>query len=403
MSMQKVIRICDNIIEGCFYVLLAAVTFSISLVEIAVSIMILAWFIKKALDRNLKFLRSLPFIFLIAYFLWTVLSCFNSDYFKESFRGIFKVLEYALVFIIAATSLRKEAVIKRSFFVIAIVAIIICADGIFQYFFGYDFIRHRLLTKDDYLHRISSSFIHPNDFGAYLLVVSVIFISFLLSVKNRLKARLFIFLPLVLCLVNLFLTKSRGAWISFSAAFLVLGALKTKRVLGIFLAILLIIFITLSYVAPERMFSLADFKSGTTWERLMLWKGTINMIKEHPILGFGVNTYSRNFPKYKPAEYPDARYAHNSYLQMASEIGVVGALLFLAFLLSVLIYSLKGIYVMKRAGGIRRDYAVGLFAGLVGFSLSCVVDTHLYSVNPAVFFHLLLGFCFVLCGNVQEG
>jgi len=136
----------------------------------------------------------------------------------------------------------------------------------------------------------------------------------------------------------------------------------------------------------------------------MLWKGTINMIKEHPWLGFGINTYSRNFPRYRPPDYPDVRYTHNSYLHMASEVGVTGALLFLMFLISVFIFCFKRCLELRsvEGGGLRKDIVSGLFAGLAGFSMNCIVDTHLYSVNLAVFFHILLGYCFALCCHVDE-
>jgi O-antigen ligase len=307
-----------------------------------------------------------------------------------------------MIFIIAVTSLDEEKILKRSLVVIASTAVIICTSGFFQYFAGFDFIRQRPLIPQDGLHRVSSSFIHPNDFGVYLAVVSLLFISFLFSSSNKLRNRLLLLVPLAFSLASLYLTKSRGAWISFSAGFLVLGALRSKRMAAIFLAALLVIFIMLPTAAQERVFNLVDFKEGTTWERVMLWKGTINMIKAHPVLGFGVNTYSRNFPDYKPPDYPDYRYSHNSYLQMASEVGIVGALLFLVFLSATLIYALKGISKMTSDQGLRKDYARGLFAGLVGFSLNSLVDTHLYSVNPAVFFYLLLGFCFSISLRAQK-
>ena len=402
MSKDKIIQICDFVIEWCFYALLATITFSNSLIEIASTLMIAAWIIKKIFDRDLSFFKLLPVIFLLAYILWALLSCFNSDYFKESFRGVFKVLEYSVIFMVAATSLRKEAIIKRSFYVIVAVAIIICVNGIIQYFLGYDLIRHRMLANMDYLRRISSSFIHPNNFGAYLVVISMIFISLFMSGKVILKNKLVIFVALILSVVCLIMTKSRGPWLSFVAALLTLGALKAKRVLAAFLIVLLVLFMLLPQAGKDRIASLADLKSGTTWERLMLWKGTINMVKVHPVLGFGINTYSRNFPKYRPPEYPDIRYTHNSYLQMASEIGIVGALFYLFFLIGVLIYCFKGIYLMKGTSGIRKDYAVGLFAGLVGFSLNSAVDTFLFTIQLAVFFHLLLGYCFSLCYHAKN-
>ncbi|MGB3056584.1 MAG: O-antigen ligase family protein [Candidatus Omnitrophota bacterium] len=395
MSGQKLIRICDKVIEFSFYALLVAVTFSTSIVEIAASLMILAWAVRMAVVRDLKSLKAAPVLVLGAFFAWTLLSCLNSEYFKESFRGVFKIAEYSLVFIIVATSFWEDRKVKRAIFAVTAITVIVCVSGIFQYFTGFDFIRHRLLIHQDYMRRISSSFVHPNDFGGYLLLVSIMFISFILSGERKLTKRLAIFLPpLVLSLGSLFLTKSRGAWISFSAAFLVLGALRSKKMVAVFLAILLVVFIMLPYTAQQRIFALVDLKGGTTWERVMLWKGTINMIKEHPVLGFGTNTYSRNFPKYKPADYPDYRYTHNSYLHMASEVGIVGAFLFLVFLVMVFVHSLSGIHALP--GGMRKALSLGLFAGLVGFSLNCMVDTHLYSVNLAVLFYLLLGFCFSL-------
>ena len=93
MSEQKLIRICDKVIEFCSYSLLIAVTFSISIVEIAASLMICAWLVKKIADRDFRFIKQIPFILMVAFFLWNVLSCFNSDYGKESFRGILKIAE----------------------------------------------------------------------------------------------------------------------------------------------------------------------------------------------------------------------------------------------------------------------------------------------------------------------
>jgi len=358
------------------------------------------WLFKKAIDRDWKVLNAAPFKILLIFFLWNILSTVNSDYFKESFRGIFKVGEYSLIFVVAATSLGEEKVMRRFLYVLSASAFIICIDGFIQYFTGFDLIRHRGLITKDHLHRISAAFVHPNDFGTYLFVVATIFISVLISKGARLRERVMVFIPMALSMISLFLTKSRAAWLSFIAAFLVLGMWKGRKVFAGFVVILLVVFLLLPHTSRERIFNLADLKSGTAWERVMLWKGTANMIKEHPFLGFGVNTYSRNFPRYKPPEYPDVRFTHNSYLHMASEVGVVGALLFLMFLGTVLWFSWRNI--VRIGEGRRRDLTAGLFAGMVGFSGNCFFDTHLYSVNLAVLFHLLLGFCYALSCHANE-
>ena len=402
MTKKKFIRFCDLVIEWAFYTLPITITFSTSLVEIASSTMIVVWILKKAIDRDFVSIKTIPWKLILAILLWTVLSCINSDFFKESFRGIFKVAEYMLIFVIAATELGKANIVRRFPYAIIIGVVVSCLNGIYQYIFGIGLIRHRELISQDYvLRRISSSFPHPNGFGVYLLVACVVLLALALSKNNILREKVALFFVFALSLGCLFLTKSRGAWLSFSAALLVFGALKAKKLVAIFLALLLVIFIMLPYTVQEHIFNLTDFEQGTTWERLMLWKGTVNMIREHPILGFGVNTYSKNFPAFRPENYPDVRYSHNCYLHMASEVGIVGAVLFLFFLVTVLTSSLGGALSMPR--GKTRDLSIGLFAGLVGFALNCMVDTHLYSVNLAVFFYLLLGFCYSFsCNRTEE-
>ncbi|MBF0493801.1 MAG: O-antigen ligase family protein [Candidatus Omnitrophica bacterium] len=399
---NKIITICDKIIEVCFYGLLVTVTFSTSFVECFSSLMIAAWIVRTILDRKFNFVSTIPAGLIAIYALWVLLSCFNSAYFKESFRGIFKVAEYFMLFIIAAVSPKLKERPNLLINVFLGTALLTCVNGFFQYIFGFDFLRHRVLVPNDFLRRISSSFVHPNDFGAYLMVGVLMLIALVFAYKylSKLKVLSIVVVSFVM-LVCLFMTDSRGAWLSFIAGLLILGLLLTRRVLAMFVGILLIVFVMLPYTAQHRILSVANVKEGTTWERLMLWRGTIDMIKVHPILGFGINTYSRNFPKYKPAEYPDMRYTHNCYLQMASEIGIVGALLFIIFLLTVFIVILRNIGHLKDD---KRKYIIlGLFAGLVGFALNCIVDTHLYSVNLDVFFYLLLGFVYSLSfGSADE-
>jgi putative inorganic carbon (HCO3(-)) transporter len=391
---RKIVHFCDLIMEWSFCVLLAGVTFSVSLVEIVTTLMIVAWLVKRAVDRDLSSLRDVSFVLLLAFWGWVVLSCFNSQYAKESFRGIMKVLQYSMMFVVAATELRSGRFLKRIVPVMAMVAVLIGVNGIYQYFSGVDFLRHRELMTNDYLRRISSSFVHPNDFGVYLVVILSVFISFIGSEFAGTKARLLVFAVALLAAVNLVLTGSRGAWISFALAFLVIGAMRTRKILALFIVGLVIIFALLPASIKTRIVSLGDMKEGTSWERVMLWEGTINMIEARPLLGFGVNTYSRNFPAYKPAEYPDHRYSHNCYLQMASEIGIPGALLFIAFLLSVLVKSILRFRSM--APGINRDLLAGFIAGAAGFLLNSAVDTHLYSVDLAVFINMMLGLCFAI-------
>jgi O-antigen ligase len=127
------------------------------------------------------------------------------------------------------------------------------------------------------------------------------------------------------------------------------------------------------------MIDIFSLGGSSGWERIQLWKGTWNMIKEHPVLGFGINTYSKYFPLYKPPDYPDIRYAHNSYLQMWSEIGLVGLGVFLCLIFAVLKNALCKIREKINKGFLGLVF-LGLLAGYIAFLVQSAFDTNLYSL-----------------------
>ena len=392
---ETLVKFCDRVIEACFYALLVTVTFSNTFTEFFAISMIIAWTLKIALTRDMKWSAGVPAKILFLFVLWNVLSFFNTGYMSETVRGVLKVAKYALLFI-AASGIKDEKMIKRTLWVIAVSALLISIDGFVEYHTGVDLLRHRALTPNDYLRRVSASFIHPNDFGVYLVVMNLVLMAAVLSGNIILKARLGLLAAAAASLASLFMTQSRGSWLSFVLAVFVFSALKGKKAVVIFLVVFAAGFMALPLATRERVINIADVKSsgGTTWERLKLWEGTVNMIKVHPVLGFGANTYSRNFPKYKPSDYPDERYAHNSYLQIASEVGIPGAFLLICFFASVFAACIRKLTIMPKS--LRKDLALGLIAGLVGFSVNAAVDTHLESVTLSVFFFTLLGFAYSL-------
>ncbi|MFA6637218.1 MAG: O-antigen ligase family protein [Candidatus Omnitrophota bacterium] len=397
---DRILRVIDTLAEWCVYVLIFAVTFSNSIVEIVSTIMIVAWIAGIVLRKDLKKLFFPAALILGAYFVWVLLSCFNSAYPSQSLRGIFKALQYLLIFLAVATQGWTTAKMKRFVYFAAGAVVLAGANGIVQYVTGTDLIRQRTLIPEDHLRRISSSFIHPNDFGAYLVVMASLFVSMLLLKKNTLKQSGLFLIGLIVSVACLFLTGSRGAWMFFGAAFMTVGILKGRKAAAIFIMILSAVFFLMPSETRERIYETVDFESGTAWERVMIWRGSVDMIKEHPVLGFGVNTFSKHFPDYKPEGYPDDRYAHNCYLQMASEIGIVGAVFFMMFIIAALFSSLKGI--LRLPDGQRKGLAIGLFGGSVGFALNSAVDTHLFSLALAVFFNIILGFTMVSSGYFKD-
>jgi O-antigen ligase len=120
--------------------------------------------------------------------------------------------------------------------------------------------------------------------------------------------------------------------------------------------------------------------------RVGMWKDAARIIEDHPLLGTGLNTYTVVIRQYSDNQQV---YAHNSYLQMTAELGAVGTLIFLWFLVSL------GLFVRRSIGGMGDDVCAalvcGLWAGWIGYLVQMGVDTTLYSVQLSRLLWLSMG------------
>lgn len=373
--------------EIFLYILLFGITFSNAAVEGAVIFITLIFFTKLALalfkpqnEAAKLHLKTPVNIFIALLFIVIIISFLRSDCFRCSLKGLFRTIKYIVLYF-ALTDLFAEensSRLKRVFWGILFIAGFTFLNGIFQDIFGFDFIRQHTIDQLDYLHRINGSFVHANDFGAYIILVlplTFIFLSGRFSKTSRAAALLICALGLY-CLLR---TSSRGAWLGF-----VIGAViyfiyyKKKFSLVIPLAMLSLIIVFPAGL--KRVLSIFSFQQNTVWERLKLWQGTWDMVKEHPILGFGINTFSEYFPKFKPVDYPDLKYTHNSYLQMWSEIGLIGLIIFLALIITVVIFALRKNKEKMNIRPADGQILLGFACGYIAFLIHAAFDTNLYSL-----------------------
>jgi len=312
------------------------------------------------------------------YFIVVLVTLVRSSYFDESIKGFSRVPKYIFLYLALVELFKNDPKrMNRFFWIIMIVSTVTFINGVFQSIFGFDFFRHNLIDAPTSLRRISSSFVHSNDFGAYIItVLPLTFLIFSSLISKRKKLTI---LPVILlgfyCLLR---TSSRGAWLGFLVAIIIYFFIYKKKV-ALLIPVALLVIIMIMPQGYERITSLFRQEQNTVWERTKLWQGAWGMIKEHPILGLGVNTFSKNFPQYKPVDYPDLRYAHNSYLQMWAEIGLLGLIIFLAIPLTILAKAFRGIKKKIKASP-QGLTLLGAICGYVGFLVQSGMDNNLFSL-----------------------
>src|SRR5206468_401819 len=70
--------------------------------------------------------------------------------------------------------------------------------------------------------------------------------------------------------------------------------------------------------------------------RATIWQDTVKMIRDYPILGAGLGTYHTIYPTYAHTENLfGLDYAHNDYLQILAEGGILGGLITVWFIVAV--------------------------------------------------------------------
>ena len=126
-----------------------------------------------------------------------------------------------------------------------------------------------------------------------------------------------------------------------------------------------------------RFASFAQTEDVTQDTRAEIWRDTGELARAYPVFGAGLGSYETALLKYKTAA-PDntVDYAHNDYLQVLAETGVVG--LALALGLAGYVFWRVGRVVRWERGRQNWWLAVGLSGGLAAMALHSLVDFNLY-------------------------
>ena len=106
--------------------------------------------------------------------------------------------------------------------------------------------------------------------------------------------------------------------------------------------------------------------ASSTYRRLLLSKAGLMMLRDNPIMGVGVGNFYWSVRNYVPAS---AGFAHNMYVEVAAETGLVGIFLFMG----MIFFTLKDLRkIIKNASPHLKSYGLGLYVGLMGFLVSAI-------------------------------
>lgn len=126
-----------------------------------------------------------------------------------------------------------------------------------------------------------------------------------------------------------------------------------------------------------RFASLADSGVAADETRTGIWRDTTGLIRDYPLFGCGLGGFESCFQRYKKvAPMLTIDYAHNDYLQVLAEFGLLGFLAGLVFVLRVVQRAAKGFLWGRDVPG--RLLALAALAGMLAMLLHSLVDFNMY-------------------------
>jgi len=332
-----------------------AFTYLNSIYSILLLLFLLAWVCSKGLPRERIYKLKYPLLLLC---LALIISIIFSTNINRSLGELYKYISGFLLFFIAMSlgEGSKEKVIRT----IVLAGLIISILAIYQYFFGFQHLSKYASAHSirnpfvlDYINRQRAflPFVTPNTLAGYLAMI----IPLTLAYKNR----VFYILPLCFALL---LTKSLGALLSLFLG-LVIYVLLERKIGKRKIAALIGLIIVISLVFLARASATGQHLQPvfSTMMRLNYWKDTLAIIQNHPLTGVGIGNFN----------LAQSRYAHNSYLQIWAELGILGISSIFWLMVNVFKSTVKNIDALpdkKLISGLFAAYAVFLMHNLVDFS-----------------------------------
>jgi len=387
-------KFIQNVILGGLILLIVSVSivpnigianYKIFISKVIIGILFILWMFR-ILVLNESIVKNTLNIPLLVYFLLTVISYFLSDIKSASLNQAYKnfiLIIFVFILINNIYSLKSLNYIIN-FWIIS--ASLVALYGVFQVF-GLDFFKQGRGVP------CFSTFGNPNLLSSYLVVTLPISVAKFISSTNILKKIILFIFSVIFFLVTI-LTLSRSGIISLISAGVIFyflfyknkkpGAILSIKKLAWITAIFILIFVTLSFLIYSPIIKdKTDVLLSRELPRIYIWKATIQLIRENPFSGYGVGTFPVYFSKVIPLEllvyYPPSEqfvtHAHNEFLEILLEMGVIGLGVFLWIIIATLKSAFNILKFSKDADlhlitvGIITSVAVSLIFSMVNVSL----------------------------------
>lgn len=254
------------------------------------------------------------------------------------------------------------------------------------------------------------SFVNRHHFASFMVMTLALTLALLVGKATKKDKRLLLLIAIILMGISIVLTSSRGGILSLlgTVAFVLTAnnwleskngdreKTSSKRklaYLGGGFALIFVLFGAVLLLGGDELLlrgigvtTQEDFSNGRTH----FWSVAWEIFKNHPIFGAGLDAFATAYPQYDTWNGNlRVEQAHNDYLQILTDAGILGFICIAAFIYLLFKQGLQKI--KTETDTYRRSLAVGGLAACLGVLIHSFFDFPLRTPSNGFFFLLLAG------------
>lgn len=221
-------------------------------------------------------------------------------------------------------------------------------------------------------YRATGTLGHPNVLAYFFEMLMPVLLGLALT-RQPAGWRLWYGFTFLCSLVGVFVTLTRGAWLTIPVSTLiVLWLVYGRRIVRVKAAVMAVmiaggLLATAFYAWPiiEKRFTHTDYKSSGS--RMPLNLAALSVIEKYPFVGVGLNNFAERFKVEDTTGHTRMflkfrQLVHNMYLWIATEVGLIGLAGYMGLFVTTIVVAFR---VAPRAPPVPRAVLVGIAAGLL--------------------------------------
>ena len=286
----------------------------------------------------------------LAFLGYSMVRCLSSPFQFDAQVELLQITLCAVAFLVTANHLKDAS--TRKIFLVALIVILL---------FESSYAIYQSMTKsimvlgwekpEVYRGRGSGTFICPNNTAALLemglglvLAVAVLVKVRRDSLERFVVQKLLVCYAALMAVAGVIVTYSRTGWMATLTALLMILLWVDRRrragwiIMAIALGGILMIAVAAWKFDPVRQYIVKTFsvkqqsggrtialEDASLGGRIYMWGGTLKMIQERPLLGYGLASWQWFYTRFKsPQIETHAEHTHNEFLNLAADYGLAG-------------------------------------------------------------------------------